>query len=197
MQFCTRPMLDVDSPLPWKAVKWMKHIFVGLLTALTFLAPQAFANTNCAQLENARERLACYDSQFPPEEGRELPRITSEPIRAPATLGNEPTQSTEQTLASTSTRTRPAPQPGERGGGGAGLFGWTDQIDLDTEIVAVRRGNQQRMVFRLANGQIWMQNNARDLPFSVGDKVTIKNGRIGGYMMRSDAGTSTRVRRIE
>ena len=87
--------------------------------------------------------------------------------------------------------------PGEQGSGGAGLFGWTDQVDLDTEIVAVRRGDQQRMVFRLANGQIWMQNTARDLPFTVGDKVNIKNGRIGGYMMRSEGGTSTRVRRIE
>jgi hypothetical protein len=35
------------------------------------------------------------------------------------------------------------------------------------------------------------------LPFKAGDKVTIKSGRIGGYIMRSASGTSSRVKLIE
>jgi hypothetical protein len=53
------------------------------------------------------------------------------------------------------------------------------------------------MVFRLENGQIWMQSSPRNLPFAVGNKVAIKSGRIGGYIMRSESGTSTRVKIIE
>ena len=68
---------------------------------------------------------------------------------------------------------------------------------MNSQIAAVRSGGQQRMVFRLANDQIWMQSSPRDLPFSVGDNVNIKNARMGGYIMRSESGTSTRVQRIE
>lgn len=79
----------------------------------------------------------------------------------------------------------------------SGIFDADENVDFAATIAALRRGDQQRMVFRLDNGQIWMQNAPRDLPFSEGDRVTVKSARLGGYIMRSAGGTSTRVRRIE
>ena len=77
------------------------------------------------------------------------------------------------------------------------LFDWKSQPAVESEIAAIRAGSKQRMVFRLANGQMWMQSTPRALPFKAGDKVTIKSGRIGGHIMRSASGTSSRVTLIE
>ncbi len=76
------------------------------------------------------------------------------------------------------------------------MLDWQEPTNFTTTIAALRRGDQQRMVFRLENGEIWMQNSPRDLPFKVGDEVTIKSGRLGGHIMRSSRGTSTRIRRV-
>ena len=76
-----------------------------------------------------------------------------------------------------------------------GLFN-DPKVDLTTTIVAVRRGEKQKMVFQLENEQIWMQSTPRPLPFEEGDTVSIKNATLGGYFMRSTKGTSTRVQRI-
>ena len=74
-----------------------------------------------------------------------------------------------------------------------GLFDWSEGEEFKTEIAAIRAGSNQRMVFRLTNGQIWMQSSPRSLPFKEGDSVVIKTGVIGGYIMRSTSGVSSRV----
>ena len=150
---------------------------------------------SCALIENAHERLACFDQQFPrPDGAAALPRITSQPVRPPSTLGQRPATAPEfSSVQSTRQQTAPTPLP-ERP---RGLFDFSDSIDLDSQIVAVRSGDQQRMVFRLANGQIWMQNSPRNLPIKSGDQVNIKSGFLGGYMLRTENGTATRVRRIQ
>jgi hypothetical protein len=77
-----------------------------------------------------------------------------------------------------------------------GLFN-DPKVNLTTAIEAIRRGDKQKMVFRLENDQIWIQTSPRPLPFREGDTVTIKNGFFGGYFMRNERGTSTRVSRIK
>ena len=69
-------------------------------------------------------------------------------------------------------------------------------MNLTGTIVAIRRGDKQKMVFLLDNDQIWMQSNPRPLPFHEGDTVSIENATMGGYFMRSTRGMGTRVRRI-
>lgn len=185
--------------LPGK-IKEMKNLSVAayllvtpcLMTALGLSHAQA--TQDCTQIENARERLACFDQQFPrTERPTSLPQIRSEPIKAPTTLGTRPPASPEfSAVESTRTQPLPAPQPQRNS-----VLSWDTQLDFETQLVAIRRGDQQRMVFRLANGQIWMQNSPRDQPFQSGDTVTVKSARLGGYIMRNDRGTSARVRRIE
>ncbi len=174
---------------------FMKRYLVVVLGLLVSPAAWSESTSECSQIENARERLACFDHQFPNAE-RILPK-QQEPaeakVFAPPPPAAELSSGAEQT-ASVETRST---QPPASDTGSGGLFGWLDELNIDTEIAAVRSGGQQRMVFRLTNGQIWMQSSPRDLPFAAGDKVNIKNARMGGYIMRSDSGTSTRVRRIE
>jgi hypothetical protein len=52
------------------------------------------------------------------------------------------------------------------------------------------------MVFLLANDQVWIQATPRPLPFEVGETVSVRNATLGGYFMRSEKGTSTRVQRV-
>lgn len=174
----------------------MGHVLLAFCLIAPVSQSYAEANLDCTQIENARERLACFDQQFPRSEGEApLPQIRSEPIQAPTTLGSRP-PATPEFSAVESTREQatplPVPQPQRRS-----VLSWDSQVEFETQLVAIRRGDQQRMVFRLANGQIWMQNSPRDQPFKSGDTVTVKSARLGGYIMRSASGTSARVRRIE
>ncbi|NKB99043.1 MAG: hypothetical protein GKR90_11210 [Pseudomonadales bacterium] len=175
----------------------MKKAVSFILLALGAATPGlSYAETEvaCAAIENARERLACFDQQFPRVEGQApLPKISSQPIQAPASLGQVPADPEFSSVQSSRQNSYPAPT--ERRGGN--LLDWGPNLDLETQLVAVRRGDQQRMVFRLANGQVWMQNSPRELPFRTGQDVRIKSGKLGGYIMRNTTGTSTRVRRIE
>lgn len=166
--------------------------------------------TNCAQIQNARERLACYDRQFP----RQAPGTTTAPAATPAPkpapkLAEEPLPSTAPST------TPPAPQPEvatpaapaaapaatlapaseepEKGG----LFDWYEQADFTATIAGVRREDKQKMVFRLDNGQIWLQTSPRDLPIRKGDVVQIQTGSVGGFLLRTESGVTTRVRRIK
>lgn len=177
----------------------MKKNAAHLIVFTALLSPwslgQAATSTNCSAIENARERLACFDQQYPQTSGDgspTLPKITSEPVKAPSNLGNLPADPEFSSVQSR--RQKAYPKPVERGGA---LFNWGSKIELDTSIVALRRGDQQRMVFRLANGQVWMQTNPRDLPFKQGDSISIKSGKMGGYTLANDNGTVTRVRRLE
>ena len=77
------------------------------------------------------------------------------------------------------------------------MLDWKAKVDFTSTLKAVRVGDQQKMVFLLANDEVWLQNSPRQLPFEKGDEVRIKSGTIGGYIMRNTNGTSTRVRRIK
>ena len=93
------------------------------------------------------------------------------------------------------------PVPGPASGKGLfrlpRLFGARDNYVVNAKIKAILNGDQQKMVFLLDNGQIWLQSSPRNLPFHKGDDVTIKSGTMGGYILRTISGTSTRVRRIK
>lgn len=151
------------------------------------------AQENCTLIESARERLACFDRVFPRDEDTVLPEITSEVIRAPDTLGQEPTVPAQAPDAPQS-----GPRPKESGGFfDKALFEWKENVEFTATVAAVKAEESKRMVFRLDNDEIWMQASARYVPIKKGDTVTIKSGRIGGYVMRNQNNTSTRVQRIK
>lgn len=53
------------------------------------------------------------------------------------------------------------------------------------------------MVFRLANGQAWMQRRAGFMLANPGERVIIAPARFGGDILTTERSAATRVRRIE
>ena len=156
------------------------------------------ADLDCAQIEDARERLACFDQKYPrdPDKPNVVPgtRIESSAPRPRAAQ-----QSTDDRQAPYEPQAERREEPAEdrRGFPSGGLLDARDDVNISSTIAAVRFRDKQKMVFRLENGQIWMQSSPRDLPIRVGDAVTIKSGTIGGYILSVDGGVSTRVQRIK
>lgn len=153
---------------------------------LTSFGVQADKTSECSQIEDTRARLLCFDREFPnasaPTSEAVVPEISGSSVETVSiedrdNIGRKSRVENRISLG--------------------GIFDRTKSPEIETEIVAIRSGDKQRMVFRLRNGQIWMQATPRHLPFSIGDKVVIKGGTIGGHIMRSQSGTSTRVQLID
>lgn len=154
-------------------------VLKGLVTAIVvFYALHLTAQerpevgVNCVELSNDVERLACYDARHVnsgPDHAS--PRGSGEGKRMWAPGADTPATSRS-------------------------LFHPEEPVAFQSSIAAIKAEPQTKMVFRLANGQIWLQSSPRRLRFSVGDVVTIKSGMVGGYMMRNQHQTVARVRRI-
>jgi len=86
-----------------------------------------------------------------------------------------------------------SPQPLKSQKKSRSLFGLTEQAVIHGRIAKMSNKNQQRMAFKLDSGDIWVQSSPRNLPFKVGDQITIKSGRLGGFILRNQSGTTTRV----
>jgi hypothetical protein len=181
----------------------MKYTALLLLLIATSLDVQAA--TDCIKIENARERLECFDRMYPRDGAPVLeteavtaedsvlsptPKADAPPTSAPAAA---PAAAAGAAAVVPQTAPESAPAEPEK----AGLFDLDEAVDLTSTIKAVRKRESQKMVFQLENDQIWLQSSPRSLPIYVGDVVTIKNGFIGGYIMRNEKGTSTRVQRIQ
>lgn len=199
----------------------MKYVFLSFALVGWFSTVQAEQTVECSQMENARERLACYDQHYPRSDtAAPLPEIRTEVLPGPneveaadrAPAGTPPTRSdTDHTVPSgdseasqdhgTSHDSTVSPDTGasqdNAGRRTGGIFDWPEKVNIKSKIAAVRSKDKQKMVFRLENGQIWMQSSPRELPIREGDEVTIKSATIGGYILRTSSGTSTRVQRID
>ena len=174
------------------------YSFLILTTLLVSTKIYADQPTDCSEIADTTERLECFDRAFP-KQNAGLSNPKSKAIASPSSAESADTvreSDTDMPAQEASAQQADKKQNKSRLSLG-GLFDWKSQPEVETEIAAIRAGSKQRMVFRLANGQIWMQSTPRALPFKAGDKVTIKSGRIGGYIMRSASGTSSRVTLIE
>jgi len=207
----------------------MKYVFLSFALVGWFSTVQAEQTVECSQMENARERLACYDRLNPRSDTTApLPKIRTEVLSGPnelsglneeeaadpAPVGTSPTHSDaaghtvpsgdpeasqEHATSPGSSKVSPdtAASQDNAGRRTGGIFDWPEKISIKSKIAAVRSKEKQKMVFRLENGQIWMQSSPRELPIRTGDEVTIKSGTVGGYILRTSSGTSTRVKRVE
>ena len=166
------------------------HSFLVSLALSVSANSYAEQTSQCSQIVDRAERLECFDREFPNDiEPSTKPQPSAKASQSTAVRAAEPVNN----VIVADESKKEAKKKLSLGG----LFDWKSQPEVETEILAIRSGSKQRMIFRLANGQIWMQSTPRTGPFKGGDKVTIKSGRIGGYIMRSASGTSSRVKLIE
>ena len=172
----------------------LKYLPVALLTLSSSLV---YGAEDCSLIENTQDRLACYDTKFPradpatvaPDTNSEaMPETSIEDV--PDTVAGE-TQVTPKTESVSITET-----PAEPPKSSSNSFFAKKEPEFTATVKGILNKDQRKMAFLLSNEQIWLQNTPRNLPIREGDEVTIKKGSVGGFIMRTASGTSTRVSRI-
>jgi hypothetical protein len=129
---------------------------------------------DCRKIADDRARLACYDA---------LPGSTAGATRQPATVSAESLfgRDAAQTSAVLQEQT-----------------GITPPGILDAEISAVETRADGKLRLKLHNDQRWEQIDGRPLDLAPGDRVRIRKGAFGSYLLyRQAGGRSIRVRRVD
>lgn len=68
---------------------------------------------------------------------------------------------------------------------------------ISATVTAVnRKWPDNRYVYDLDNGQRWEQTKTQRTTIRKGDRITIKKGRLGGYLIANERGASARVTRV-
>ncbi|XOV82855.1 MAG: hypothetical protein ACFHXK_18600 [bacterium] len=169
----------------------MKYFMVvGLAGLLSFphIARSQENAQSCSLIDDPTERLRCFDRQFPADSIASEPPATSPPHDTAGAVE----QSSDNTLPLEPGTTTATAAPSSRG-----LFSEKEPFLITSRLESVRDRDKQKMVFRLENDQIWLQDSPRSLPFREGDEVTIRSATIGGYILSNHKGVSTRVRQIK
>ena len=69
---------------------------------------------------------------------------------------------------------------------------------MHSSIILLDRRPGGQLVFRLANGQAWVQQAVRFIAVEAGERVVIAPARLGGgHILATERSASTRVRRLE
>ena len=173
-------------------------IFVGVLLPSAVVAAETAED--CRAIEDPQERLGCYDRQFsrsPPADKDAATGPLTEAVTEAADATTEAaTESSTDAATEPGAETASRPRTTSEDAGKAGLFDLDERVDLTSTITHVHSKPQQKMVFQLENDQVWMQSVPRMLQIREGDRVRIENASIGGFMMRTERGVTTRVERI-
>ena len=154
--------------------------FVRTLTAtilsitLTFVTAAAQAESAapqaqlqaCIDLQQDSARLACYDALF---RTPEAPKVVAS---KPPELGDDQVR-----------RAKPIAERNE-------------PETLNATVIKVTRRARNELAFELDNEQLWAQVTPRYLSIKAKDRVIIKKGRLGGYILTTERGGSTRVKRL-
>ena len=150
-----------------------------------FFSSNSFAHDtgNCAQVESALERLDCYDGQAKLQSS--LPRPTgdealSSKVVLQPSAPSAPPESAQPVSKKPSFLSRPVGDP----------------VEYSATIAEIKK-SQQKVFVVLSNEQIWRIQKSHLTSFKVGDKALIKQGMVGGFIMRIEGGGSYRVKQIQ
>ena len=68
---------------------------------------------------------------------------------------------------------------------------------VQSTIVSISRRRGGGMIFRLANGQAWMQETPGFMLANPGEQVVIASARFGSDILTTERSAATRVQRVE
>lgn len=154
----------------------------ALLAGLLLVPFMALADTPgtahpCAALQQAAERLACYDRAFPPSPGSSAFVVDRQAERARAA----------SEFGLTRRQVREAdPQTGQ-----------VDDLErIESTVTRVGQTGEGKRVITLENGQTWLltENTSRG-DLRVGDRVTVRAAALASFMMVTPQGVALRARR--
>ena len=75
--------------------------------------------------------------------------------------------------------------------------GEAEDAVISTVIQRLQRRPHGEQVFHLGNGQVWTEVEAGRARYREGVEVRIERTPLGGYVLSTEAGRATRVRRLE
>jgi len=164
-----------------------------VLISLGFGAPlsgvAAEPSHPCSAIDDASQRLACYDAAFGRPAGATTVTITPKPALAPATTATaaavDPVaqQRAEFGLSDAAKKARDPQQAAQA------------ESITDT-LAALGQRPTGELVFNLQNGQVWMQiESDTRTRVKAGDTVTIRKGALGSFLLVGPDRVSVRVRR--
>jgi len=177
------------------------HLFgaavVLCLSAATQASPLPARAADCASIDDDTARLACYDAYNPPLKNAR---------RAQPANASADTESGEKPGAA---KPEPPAQSAAANPSSAGPeFGLDERQQqvsprkparqtLVARVASISKRNDGGLLLRLDNGQSWLQLEQRGgASLAPGDTVSITPGMLGSYLLRSDSGVSSRVRRL-
>ena len=166
-----------------------------VLISLGFGAPlsgvAAEPSHPCSAIDDASQRLACYDAAFGRPAAATTVSITPTPALAPATAtataAVDPVaqQRAEFGLSDAAKKARDPQQSAQA------------ESITDTLAVLGQRPTGE-LVFNLQNGQVWLQIEADTRTrVKAGDTVTIRKGALGSFLLVGPDRVSVRVRRAK
>ncbi len=172
-------------------------MFRSLVTiAILAAAPHDIVQSarDCAAVIEQEQRLACYDGLF----------RTATPERVDAPVDPQIIIDTAVTPQTPSPQDPPPIQQtaSEEDFGSETVIEQTkpkkqEVTQIRSRVESITRRLRNQMVFHLANDQTWTQTASRHVTIRVGDKVSIRKMRLGGYKLTNEKGASTKVTRID
>jgi hypothetical protein len=187
----------------------MRLITLGIVYALG-LAPAAFAQSSpdafdaCAREKDATVRLACFERAVA---ARHATTATAPAQPAAAAAKPTPAQPAAAPSAAAATNAAPARAPDSE----IGLEHRQlrklhpdrpetalGAVLLEARVVRVLERRPLISAFELDNGQVWEQiETVSDLWVKPKETVTIRQGLMGGFILKSAAGPTVRVHRTK
>lgn len=151
--------------------------FAGICSLLLILfdasaqTPQSGV-TACLKIADDHDRLACFD-----REAAAPPRREAKPIAPEQQLGL-----TKRQVNKLEPQAAPSEPP--------------PPVAIDAYILQISQNSAGFSVFKLDNGQVWVQTETTAIAMHVGDMVVVSKGALGSFWLSAGKHISTRVRRI-
>lgn len=158
----------------------------------------------CANVQDNFARLACYDRLNPPRgamaaQAAEAPKAAPAPAPAPV----------HPPAAAAAVAAAPVAAPTISASSAEAEFGLSERARRDqneraevdhivAKVASVSERPRGELLLKLDNGQTWTQTERRlGTLIKEGETVTISRGALGSFMLTSEAGVATRVRRVK